>query len=87
MPTQIFSSFEAFFDSNVHSDVRGMVLGRPHLDWVMTQMAINKSSVQWGCAGTKVVVEGAVKPGGVTKRPEGQLAGPGPNGLGPLSLN
>jgi hypothetical protein len=66
MPTQIFSSFEAFFDSNVHSDVRGMVLGRPHLDWVMTQMAINKSSVQWGCAGTKVVVEGAVKPGGVT---------------------
>jgi len=28
MPTQTFSSFEAYFDANRHSRVRGMVLGR-----------------------------------------------------------
>jgi len=27
MPTRTFSSFEAFFAANLHSDLRGMVLG------------------------------------------------------------
>jgi len=66
MPTRTFSSFEAFFAANLHSDLRGMVLGRRRENWVMTQLAINKLSVQWGRAGSSVVVEGAAKPGGVS---------------------
>ena len=66
MPTRIFSSFEAFFAANLHSDLRGMVLGRRRENWVMTQMVINTLSVQWGRAGSSVVVEGAAKPGGVS---------------------
>src|SRR5271165_217887 len=36
MPTQIFSSFEAYFDGNRHASVRGMVLGPEREDWVLT---------------------------------------------------
>jgi AraC family ethanolamine operon transcriptional activator len=66
MPTRTFSSFEAFFASNLHSDLRGMVLGRRRENWVMTQLAVDKLSVQWGRAGSSVVVEGPAKPGGVS---------------------
>ena len=66
MPTRTFSSFEAFFASNLHSDLRGMVLGRKREDWVMTQLVVNTLSIQWGRAGSSVVVEGAAKPGGVS---------------------
>ena len=66
MPTRTFSTFEAFFAANLHSDLRGMILGRRREDWVMTQLAINTLSVQWGRAGSSVVVEGAAKPGGVS---------------------
>jgi AraC family ethanolamine operon transcriptional activator len=66
MPTRTFPSFEAFFAANLHSDLRGMVLGRRRENWVMTQLLINKLSVQWGRAGSSVVVEGAAKPGGVS---------------------
>src|ERR1019366_5256342 len=66
MPTRNFSSFEAFFAANLHSDLRGMVLGRRRENWVMTQLDINNLSVQWGRAGSSVVVEGAAKPGGVS---------------------
>jgi len=66
MPTQIFSSFEAYFDGNRHASVRGMVLGPEREDWVLTHLLVNNLSVQWGHAGAKVVVEGAPQPGGVT---------------------
>lgn len=66
MPTRTFSTFEAFFAANLHSDLRGMVLGRRREDWVMTQLVVNRLSVQWGRAGSSVVVEGAAKPGGVS---------------------
>jgi AraC family transcriptional regulator, ethanolamine operon transcriptional activator len=66
MPTRTFSTFEAFFAANLHSDLRGMVLGRRREKWVMTQLAINNLSVQWGRAGSSVVVEGPAKPGGVS---------------------
>jgi AraC family ethanolamine operon transcriptional activator len=66
MPTRTFSSFEAFFAANLHSDLRGMVLGRRRENWVMTQLLINNLSVQWGRAGSSVVVEGAAKPGGIS---------------------
>jgi len=66
MPTRTFSSFEAFFAANLHSDLRGMVLGRRRENWVMTQLAINTLSVQWGRAGSSVVVEGGAKPGGIS---------------------
>ena len=60
MPTQTFSSFEAYFDS-----LRAMVLGRDGGNWVLTHLSVNNLSVQWGQAGANVVVEGAPKPGGV----------------------
>ena len=66
MPTRTFTSFEAFFAANLHSDLRGMVLGRRRENWVMTQLVVNTLSVQWGRAGSSVVVEGAAKPGGVS---------------------
>jgi AraC family ethanolamine operon transcriptional activator len=66
MSTRTFSSFEAFFAANLHSDLRGMVLGRRRENWVMTQMVINTLSVQWGRAGSSVVVEGAAKSGGIS---------------------
>ena len=66
MPTRTFSSFEAFFAANLHSDLRGMVLGHRRENWVMTQLAINTLSVQWGRAGSSVVVEGAAKPSGIS---------------------
>ena len=66
MPTRTFSSFEAFFAANLHSDLRGMVLGRRRENWVMTQLVVNTLSIQWGRAGSSVVVEGAATPGGVS---------------------
>ena len=66
MPTRTFSTFEAFFAANLHSDLRGMILGRRRENWVMTQLLVNTLSVQWGRAGSSVVVEGAAKPGGVS---------------------
>ena len=58
-PTRTFSTFEAFFAANLHSDLRGMVLGRRREKWVMTQLLLHTSSIQWGRAGSNVVVEGA----------------------------
>ena len=66
MPTRTFSTFEAFFAANLHSDLRGMILGRRRENWVMTQLVVNTLSVQWGRAGSSVVVEGAAKPGGTS---------------------
>ena len=66
MPTRTFSTFEAFFAANLHSDLRGMILGRRRENWVMTQLVVNTLSVQWGRAGSSVVVEGAAKPGGIS---------------------
>ena len=66
MATKSYSTFESFFAANLHSDLRGMVLGRRRENWVMTQLVINSLSVQWGRAGSSVVVEGAAKPGGVS---------------------
>ena len=66
MPTRTFSTFEAFFAANLHSDLRGMILGRRRENWVMTQLIVNTLSVQWGRAGSSVVVEGAAKPGGIS---------------------
>jgi AraC family transcriptional regulator, ethanolamine operon transcriptional activator len=66
MPTQTFSSFEAFFAANQHSNLRGMVLGRQRNDWVLTHLTVNSLSVQWGRAGASVIVEGGAKSGGVS---------------------
>ena len=66
MPTRTFSTFEAFFAANLHSDLRGMVLGRKREDWVMTQLSINNLSVQWGRPGASLVTQGDTKPGGLT---------------------
>jgi len=76
MPTRTFSSFEAMFAANLHSDLRGMVLGRDRNPWVLTQLVLNNLSVQFGRAGAGVVTQGGAKPGGVsfflpTKSPQG----------------
>jgi AraC family transcriptional regulator, ethanolamine operon transcriptional activator len=66
MPTQSFSSFEAFFDANRHANLRPMLLGRDCGNWALTNLIVNKLGIQWGQAGGKAVVEGASRPGGLT---------------------
>jgi AraC family transcriptional regulator, ethanolamine operon transcriptional activator len=66
MPTQTFSSFEAFIHANRYAGLRAMVLGRDRGNWVLTHLMANNLTVQWGQAGGKAVVEGASKPGGHT---------------------
>jgi hypothetical protein len=66
MPTQSFSSFEAFFDANRHASLRAMVLGPERGSWNLTNLLINRLSVQFAQAGTDAVVEGSPQPGGVS---------------------
>jgi AraC family transcriptional regulator, ethanolamine operon transcriptional activator len=66
MPTQSFSSFEAFFDANRHACLRAMVLGPERGRWNLTNLIVNKLSVQFAQAGTNAVVEGSSQPGGVS---------------------
>lgn len=66
LPTQIFSSFEAYFDANQHASLRATVLGSDDGNWVLTHLNVSSLSIQWGQAGANVVVEGAPKPGGVS---------------------
>ena len=66
MPTQSFSSFEAFFDANRHANVRAMVLGPDRGDWVLTNLVLSNLGVQFGQAGGNAVVEGSPQPGGIS---------------------
>ena len=66
MPTQSFSSFEAFFDANRHANIRAMVLGPDRGDWVLTNLVLSKLGIQFGQAGGNAVVEGSPQPGGIS---------------------
>jgi hypothetical protein len=66
MPTRSFSSFEAFFDANRHANLRAMVLGPDRGNWVLTNVSVNKLSVQFSQADGNAVVEGSPLPGGVS---------------------
>ncbi len=66
MPTQTFSSFEAFFDANRHASVRATLLGRDCKSWALTHLFVNAASVQWGEASGKAVVEGSSRVDGLT---------------------
>ncbi len=66
MPSQAFSSFEAFFDANRHASVRATLLGRDSKNWALTHLIVSTVGVQWGQASGKAVVEGASKAGGLT---------------------
>jgi AraC family transcriptional regulator, ethanolamine operon transcriptional activator len=66
MPTQTFSSFEAFVGANQHARLRPMALGSDRGNWALTHLIVNHLSVQWGQAGGKAVVEGAGRLGGLT---------------------
>lgn len=66
MPTQVFSSFEAFFDAFRFANMRPMVLGPAGENWVLSTMVLNNLSIQWGQAEAKAVVEGAPRSAGVS---------------------
>jgi AraC-like DNA-binding protein len=66
MPVQRFSSFEAFFDAFRFASMRAMVLGPAGENWVLTTLALNDLSIQWGQAEAKAVVEGAPRAAGVS---------------------
>ena len=66
MPTQTFSSFDAFFEANRHASLRAMLLGTDRGTWVLTNLIVNELGVQFGQAEGKAVVEGASKLGGLT---------------------
>ena len=66
MATQSFSSFEAFFDANRHANLRAMVLGPERGTWNLTNLMVNRLSLQFATAGTDAVVEGSPQPGGVS---------------------
>jgi AraC family transcriptional regulator, ethanolamine operon transcriptional activator len=66
MPSQVFNSFEAFFDANQHANIRAMVLTRPRRNWVLTNLVLRNLSIQWGQAEAKAVIEGAPRAGGIS---------------------
>ncbi len=66
MPTQTFTSFDAFFEANRHASLRAMLLGADRGNWLLTNLIVNKLGVQFGQAGGRAVVEGASKLGGLT---------------------
>lgn len=66
LPTQTFTSFEAFFDSFRFANMRPMVLGPAGENWVLTSLVLQNLSIQWGQAEAKAVVEGAPRAGGVS---------------------
>jgi AraC family ethanolamine operon transcriptional activator len=66
MPTQTFSSFDAFFEANRHASLRAMLLGTDRGSWVLTNLLVNKLGVQFGQAAGRAIVEGVSKLGGLT---------------------
>lgn len=66
MPTQTFSSFDAFFQANRHASLRAMLLGADQGGWALTNLIVNKLGVQFGQARGRAVVEGASQLGGLT---------------------
>ncbi len=66
MPTQTFSSFEAFFDAFRFANMRPMVLGPAGENWVLSTLVLGNLNIQWGQAEAKAVVEGAPRAGGVS---------------------
>jgi AraC family transcriptional regulator, ethanolamine operon transcriptional activator len=66
VPTQSFSSFEAFFDAFRFASMRPMVLGPAGENWLLSTLTLNNLSIQWGQAEAKAVVEGAPRAGGVS---------------------
>ena len=66
MPTQTFSSFDAFFQANRHASLRAMLLGADQGSWALTNLIVNKLGVQFGQARGRAVVEGASQLGGLT---------------------
>jgi len=66
MPTQTFTSFEAFFQAFRFASMRPMVLGPAGENWVLTSLILNNLSIQWGQAEAKAVVEGTPRAGGVS---------------------
>ncbi len=66
MPTQVFTSFEAYIDAIRHADMRAMILGPVRANWVLTSLVLNKLSVQWGQAGSKAVADGSPRAGGLS---------------------
>jgi len=66
MSTQTFSTFEAFFDSVQHANLRAMVRGPGGGNWVLTNLIFSKVGVQLGQASANAIVEGSSKLGGVS---------------------
>ena len=66
MATQIFSSFEAFFDAFRFASMRPMVLGPAGEHWLLSTLVLPNLNIQWGQSEAKTVVEGAPRAGGVS---------------------
>jgi len=66
MSTQTFSTFEAFFGSVQHADLRAMVRGPGRGNWILTNLIFSKVSVQLGQANANAIVEGSSRLGGVS---------------------
>jgi AraC family transcriptional regulator, ethanolamine operon transcriptional activator len=66
MPTQTFTSFEAFFDAFRFASMRPMVLGPAGEHWLLSTLVLGNLNIQWGQAEAKTVVEGAPRGDGVS---------------------
>jgi AraC family transcriptional regulator, ethanolamine operon transcriptional activator len=66
MPTQSFSTFEAFFVAVRHANLRVMVRSPERGTWVLSNLIANKLSVQFGQASANAIVEGSPRPGGLS---------------------
>jgi AraC family ethanolamine operon transcriptional activator len=65
MPTQTFSSFEAYADAIQSASLRAIFRGPKRTNWALSYLTMNNLSVQWGQDGGPNMFEGTVEPGGV----------------------
>jgi AraC family transcriptional regulator, ethanolamine operon transcriptional activator len=65
MPTQTFSSFEAYADAIQSVGLRTICLGPKRTNFALSYLTMNNLTVQWGQDGCPNMSEGTVSPGGI----------------------
>lgn len=65
MPTETFSSPDAYAAAVQQANLRAIFLGPHRTSWSLSYLTLNNLSVQWGMEGGANVFQGSVEPGGV----------------------
>ena len=65
MPTQTFTSFEAYANAVQSANLRAIFRGPKRANWVLSYLTFKNLGVQWAQAGGPAMMEGTVTPGGL----------------------